>query len=394
MRKTMVLAGIVLVLGLALVGCPQVDQDSIRTLPAPTVTLDGSVISWEAVPGAIGYSVRIDGTQVVDGAIGPWLTSFNLATLGLGLGEHEVTVVALGDGVQTLGSPPSIPVTFTVGPTQLPAPQVTLVGAEVRWNAVTGAIGYSVRIGGEQVDGGGLGLDATSFNLAALGLGLGEHEVTVVALGDGVLILDSPPSIPVIFTVEHLTAPVITLDESTVRWNTVSEASGYSVRIDGTPAAGSPLGPAATSFDLATLGLGEGSYEITVVAIGVPGQSLNSPPSDPVTFVVPPQQSGSFSISFADLSVEPFIFPYTVHVFGTWWVYFDSPAILKPGSIRWMLGGRQLTEADGVFGTYGEGLMLGRSVHGNREGIHSVTVIATDLDGVTWSQLIIFTVAR
>jgi hypothetical protein len=98
----------------------------------------------------------------------------------------------------------SIDVTFTVDdPTlpDLPAPQILLTGSVVSWNEVCGASGYSVRISGNQVTGGSLGYTARDFELATLGLAVGSHNVTVVALGVSGLSLDSSASNQVTFVV-------------------------------------------------------------------------------------------------------------------------------------------------------------------------------------------------
>jgi len=284
MRKTMVLAGIVLILGFVFTGCPQSGTD-VQTLPAPNASIDGSVVSWSLVPGAVGYSVRIEGIEVQNGSLGPTETSFDLAVLDLGVGDHSVTVIALGDGVQTAHSPPSAAVTFVVAALQLTPPVVWLDGTTVRWNEVQGATGYSVRIGGNEAAGGNLGAGARYFDLAPLGLGSGSHSVTVVALGDGELTLNSPASAPVTFLpgATQLTAPTIELDGPIVRWDEVPGATGFSVRADGTQL-GTPLGLMIRELNLAPL-LGPGSHSITVVALGDGVQTMDSPPSASVTFI-------------------------------------------------------------------------------------------------------------
>ena len=87
-----------------------------RPLPAPQIALNGSIVSWDRVPEAGGYSVRIGGVEVTGGNLGPAAESFNLAVLGLGTGGHVVTVIALGVPGRSLDSPASNSVTFTVTP--------------------------------------------------------------------------------------------------------------------------------------------------------------------------------------------------------------------------------------------------------------------------------------
>jgi len=263
MRKTMALMGTVLVLGLVLTACnnPAGNESLAPTsLTAPQIALAGSVVSWNEVAGAFGYSVRIGGTQVSGGELSFNARSFDLAWLGLNAGNHIVTVVAVSSNASR-NSEPSNAVTFIVQ--RLSAPYITLVGSVVSWGEVAGAGGYSVRIGGTQVSGGELGSDARSFDLVWLGLNAGNHIVTVVAIDPDNASRNSEPSNAVTFTVtagqpeplpQQLPTPYITLVGSVVSWGEVAGASGYSVRIGGTQVSGGELGSDARSFDLADLG--------------------------------------------------------------------------------------------------------------------------------------------
>jgi len=107
-------------------------------------------------------------------------------------------------------------------------------------------------------------------------------------------------------------------------------------------------------------------------------------------YVVP---TAAFPITFAALSgMDPITVPHPIRLVGyqNRDIAIEDPALYEADSIRWMIGTRLLD----AFGDYGETITLDERVHGNREGAHSVTVVATDLDGVTWSQLITFTVVR
>ena len=223
MRKTMVLAWITLIFGLVFIGCPggRDPTPAPQPLAAPVIALEGSVVSWVAVSGAGGYSVRIAGIQVEGGALGATVTSFDLADLDLAPGDYLVTVVALGIANVSLDSPASNAVPFTVTPAAvdpqpLPAPVIALADTVVSWAAVPGAGGYSVRIAGYEVEDGALGATVTSFDLVPLNLGVGDHLVTVVALGVANVSLDSPSSNEVIFTVPAAYPSLtITFDEFT-----------------------------------------------------------------------------------------------------------------------------------------------------------------------------------
>jgi len=275
----------------------------LNRLPAPVITLDRytSTLTWPGVPGAGGYSLRVNGTEPADGSLGRNARSFNLAWLSLGIGPHEITLVAVGVPGQSLDSLPSNPVIYdaaTAGPVlpRLTAPVITLTGSSVVWNAVPGAGGYSLRVGGVEAAGGDLGPGARSFNLAGLNLLSGYHSVTLTAIGVPGVSLDSPPSNAVIYAVppgahpglSQLPAPVITLTGSSVVWNAVPGAGGYSLRVGGIEVSGGNLTPGTAAFDLAGLGLPEGDHIITLVALGVSGVSLDSPASNAETFTVKP----------------------------------------------------------------------------------------------------------
>ena len=66
-----------------------------QQLPAPVAAISGSVVSWNAVANAAGYRVYVGGTAVSDVIT---TTTFNLATLGLGIGTHSIQVRAIGTG--------------------------------------------------------------------------------------------------------------------------------------------------------------------------------------------------------------------------------------------------------------------------------------------------------
>ena len=113
---------------------------------------------------------------------------------------------------------------------------------------------------------------------------------------------------------------------------------------------------------------------------------------------IPRLGTGAFSIIFADFHrMSPITVPEPLHIVGSPEetsrdITVDDPGQYQPGSIRWMLGGTQI--ADGIRGTNGETLTVDSRIHGNMEGSHTVTVVVTDMDGVTWSQRITFTVLR
>ena len=213
----------------------------------------------------------------------------------------------------------------------------------------------------------------------------------MVTLGIAGQSLDSMQSNMVIFTIEPqpLPAPHITLAGSVVSWVGVSRASGYSIRVGGNHVTGD-LGPAARSFDLANLALGVGDHTVTVGALGVSWQSLNSMPSNAVTFTIEP---GYQTISFGpDIQAE--IIGPTISLgvgqAGTSRITLLDPEQFDTGSIRWFLDGIQITGAT-VSGSHGQTLTLFPITHNNMIGTHRVTVEVRS-GGVLHSRIIVFSV--
>ena len=106
--------------------------------------------------------------------------------------------------------------------------------------------------------------------------------------------------------------------------------------------------------------------------------------------------AGTFTISFAEFyRMTPITVLEPIRITGSPAetlrnITVDNPGQYQFGSIRWMIGGTRITA--GVSGVFGETLTLDSGIHGNLEGSHTVTVVVTDMNGVTWSQRITFTV--
>ncbi|MBD5131876.1 MAG: hypothetical protein HDT28_04710 [Clostridiales bacterium] len=188
--------------GFGLVACSK----EVPTFDAPTVTISESVLSWNAIDGAVEYTVKIndDETTTVTAVASP---SFDVLTVTAKLveGKNELSVkVNATDNF--LASPYSEIVEYTYTPVD-PGPgpggdqdppttekftmsTVTLEGTTLKWTAVEGATnGYTVKINGDEttkVAGGGTSLDLESEDVVAL-LKLGNNNklsVKVNAVGD------------------------------------------------------------------------------------------------------------------------------------------------------------------------------------------------------------------
>jgi len=260
-------------------------------LAVPTnVAISGGTLTWTAVPNATGYRVYVGGTarttQNITGL------SFNLTTLNLAAGEHNVQVRALGNGTTTQNSALSTAVTFVPGALDTPT-ALNITGATLSWAAVAGAVGYRIYIDGTARTTNQT-ITATNFNLASLNLPLGTYDVQVRALGNGSTTHNSGLSAVLRFEMQTMDLPVPTnvrLEGTVLQWNAVQGTRGYVVYVDGEVASASTM---ATHFALGSLVLESGSRIVQVRALGDGETTFDSVLSQPVVFVVaaqqPPQQ--------------------------------------------------------------------------------------------------------
>jgi len=384
-----------------------VTGSGLRQLESPVITIMGSIVFWDAVPEAGGYRLMINGTEVAGGNLGRNERSFNLAGLPLSPGTHTVTLIAVGVPGYSRDSLPSAGVPYVVTAAQpglqpLAAPTITLAGSVVSWGPIATATGYSLRVDGIEVAGGDLPPGSTTFDLAGLALPLGDHTVTLIALGADGQALNSPPSNGVIHTVAAipqpgllpLDAPRITLNGLEVSWVEVVGAGGYSLRVSGSPVPVSVIAASERSFDLAELNLPAGIHVITLVALGVPGVSLNSQASNTEILAIVTTGGANIIITlpdFQDLARD-------IHILGPVFSMLGTPAYItfdrqsyNVDSVEWFVGGNPApASAVSTSGTL-HTITLDSSIHGNMEGNFFVTLEVV-INNITYSQIIVCTV--
>ena len=218
-----------------------VQAQTLRRLPAPNNfrIISGSIVSWDAVPGAVGYRLRwrpADGGGRVQ-VNGQFHTAYRIRGLKVGK-SYRVWVAALADaeGYRTLGSwsrtltlvltptpTPTLTPTATntptatatptpVTPQPLPAPRnLRLVsGSTVTWDAMPGAPrGYRLLLylGGRTVR--TTATRVTQYTFRNLEVGV-IYEAVVVARGNGGRYLDSGPSNRLRLELEPTATPTAT----------------------------------------------------------------------------------------------------------------------------------------------------------------------------------------
>ncbi|MBE6668188.1 MAG: hypothetical protein E7607_07770 [Ruminococcaceae bacterium] len=161
-------------------------------LSAPIVSISSSgLASWNAVPGAVGYSYKINGAGE---------TVINETSVQL-LNGQNISVKAVGDGINNADSDYSASQTYTAGtptpqPTKLGAPIVTISSTGLAsWTAVANASSYVYKING----GAGTPITATSVQLTD------GQSIVVKAVGDGTNYTDGDYSASKTYTVGSVT---------------------------------------------------------------------------------------------------------------------------------------------------------------------------------------------
>jgi len=192
----------------------------------------------------------------------------------------------------------------------------------------------------------------------------------------------------------QLDAPVIWLDYAMVRWLEVPGAGGYSLRIGGIEVDGGNLAHTETSFNLVGLGLPVGAHVVTLVALGVSGQSLDSPASSSITFYVIIATGVTVTVTLPDLrdmagyiNIEGPSFS-MLDPEGPGQIVFDGQHY-NVTDVEWFLGEDPVPT--GTVSEDGNILTLDARIHGNRKGTHFVT-LEVIMGGIRYSRVIAFTV--
>jgi hypothetical protein len=138
----------------------------LARLNTPTIALNGSTISWEAITGASKYSVYANDTKIGE------TTSISY-DLGIAAAGTYSIYIKAEEATGICTSYASNTVTYII---KLNAPVISLNGSVVSWNAVSGANRYSV-YSGEIVT----IVTGTSFDLSTILTETGSYTVYVKA---------------------------------------------------------------------------------------------------------------------------------------------------------------------------------------------------------------------
>ncbi len=198
---------------------------NLGSLDAPVLTVEGTVVSWEAVENASVYSVAVDEVPAGGEITG---TSFDFSELVKEVGAHKISVQAEENGLYVASE---ISVVYYYAYGKLDAPVATLVGSALSWTEVENAKDYTVMLDGAILDAHVCG---TTFDLSGYVAAAGSYEVSVKANEIGFYNESDACSVTYVLTVS-LGKTEAEFDENTLtlKWNAVVGATVYVVSVDG-----------------------------------------------------------------------------------------------------------------------------------------------------------------
>jgi len=233
---------------------------------ATDITTTSFTANWATVTGATSYTLFIDGVSAYTGTA----LTYNKTAL-TPASSHSYYVVASNAGGNSANSNTINVSTITLAPVASAATSITTTSFTANWGTVTGATSYTLYVDSTSVYTG----TATSANITAL-TPASSHSYYVVASnasGNSAnsntinLILNTAvPNAPV-----STSATDITTTSFTANWETVTDATSYTLFIDGVSAyTGTALTYNKTGLTAGT------SHTYYVLATNAGGNSANS----------------------------------------------------------------------------------------------------------------------
>ena len=292
-------------------------------LDAPTLTIDGTSITWNEISYASKYQIKISGTvyDATQGTSSKYtqdepitvtggnVTSYSLAELATG--SYSITIKAISGSQYYKDSSESKSVTYySKGQFAKPELRIETDDGEpyLKWEAITFANRYYYNINGEYTG----YVSSTSMNLYnntyISHLVPGENTITIYATntdGTYTAIFDASEVATITFNMvpEKLATPEVTLEGNGLRWEVIPFALTYIIYCDGKEI-GRNENQSSTVFGLTNVDLQIGVYQITVVAINTYNDKilLNSDPSAAKEYTVTTQQLGTPTINASIVS--------------------------------------------------------------------------------------------
>ena len=301
-------------------------------LETPEVSLVGNQISWDWDTGAEYYAIYNGNTRIA--TVSDGIPSFYLNRYELGLGSHEIRVIAVGDGVTFNTSAKSAPVIFGATPEQLDAPGGLMqTNGSIIWSNVLNhpaSLGFEVEVIGEGI----MAVNANTVLISTLvshfGLANASFQLRVRALGNEFYPTSNWTSNITFQNIGTLATPSnLSFLDDDLTWGAVPHATGYILTIsDGESM--STRNVTTNSFTFTRYDWPVGTYTIMIVATSTSPYWDDSAPSTPITY----------NISMSTLSA-PFV---TDNGSGnlSWWevtganeyfIYFGGTRIVSLGNV-------------------------------------------------------------
>jgi len=236
---------------------------------ATAITSSSFTANWNSVSNATGYKLYIDGIETILGNV----TTYNITGL-VDASSHSYYVKAsnsAGDSSVSNTINLTLLSALPLAPTANTASAITSTSFTANWNSVSNATGYKLYIDGTPIT---LGL-VTSYNKTGL-VEASSHNYYVKATnsaGDSsvsnTINLTLLLALPIAPTA--LNASNITQTSFKANWNSVSNATGYKLFVNGSEI----YSGANTNFNVTSLGIGSAN-NYYVKAINGAGESANS----------------------------------------------------------------------------------------------------------------------
>jgi hypothetical protein len=275
----------------------KLDIPEVTRFSAPTISLDGTRLAWEADGNTTEIHIYANGFNRTSIRIDE--PFFDLRFLNLPVGPYQIQVRARNWRGNFALSELSEAVTFVStgeAPPQFIAPSFSIYGHTLSWNLVEGAQSYGIYVNGVNVSSYWETSGTTaSRDLNHLNLSNGTYQIQLRTGGrHGVANRSELSSaVPYIQDLALLSTPVISLDGTRLTWEADNNANRLSIYVNRVRVGGCCCWLRLSYFDLRFFNLNTGTHQIQVRVEDSNGNFIMSRLSEAVTFVstrdAPPQ---------------------------------------------------------------------------------------------------------
>ena len=245
--------------------------------------IENGRLSWDEVEKATGYILQIQFNGEIKVEENIPMPTFDFASKYLEAGEYFIQVSATGSKVGDENRYVNSSFSEGITVTKLSTPtNLQIKTNNILWDVVNNCQGYTVLLDESLVlpiqGNNYVNLNDTEFQTFVAK----PYTVKIKAMGNGTNIIDSQYSASFSFKkLGTIDVNNITLNGSTVSWQSIGDAIIYYVYINGSE---TPISVAGTKIDFGSSSYAEGAYSITVQAISTANNAVNGEKSQPITF--------------------------------------------------------------------------------------------------------------